>query len=756
MRTELLAPVGSKEAFYAAIYNHADAIYLGGKAFGARAYADNFTNDELSEMISFAHLFGVKVYVTVNTVVYDQEFPELISFLDFLYLHDCDAFIVQDIGVARLMMHRYPQIALHASTQMNIHSLEQVKTLKSLGFKRVVLAREVPIDDIITIKKAVDIELEVFVHGALCVSSSGNCYMSSIIGKRSGNRGKCAQPCRLTYSFNGKNQYLISPKDLNTLDFIPQLLDANIDSLKIEGRMKRPEYVAAVVQSYKKAINAYQEKNSIDLKDEQLNLKKIFNREFTKGWLFNETNDNFINEAFSNHIGIEIGRVIKSGNNYIDIVLTHPLNYGDAIRIKGQNEDAMVINQMYVDKKIIKHANAGQTITIKSHMNGLEQGIVFLTTDQTQIDSLRATYEKQQFKLLVLGHLFLWDEYLGLQLEHQGSIVKVKSNEPYQLSTNNLSNERLIEQIMKTGNSLFTFSQLTLGFSEHIFLPIKQINELRRMGLEKLTQILSVKHPLRTINDKPLGSVNQMEITKGLVAKVRSEEQLQVVANYPFTKIYVTDEKLMALQERYPLHQFIYVIPRINTKQFTDEVFVSSDLSNIKNNHTSIYLPVTNAYALYQLYELKAKRVGISLELSFTQIKELVQTFEQLFQSKPNIEMMVYGRYELMMMKYCLVKNNGGCQYCAETTDKQLVDRRGFAFPIFKDSQCYVKILNSKKLHLGDYIQTLYENGVTNLLLDFTIENAIETKTVCEIYCNNNHEFALEDITFGHFKEGVL
>ncbi|MDD3107004.1 MAG: U32 family peptidase, partial [Bacilli bacterium] len=493
MRTELLAPVGSKDAFYAAIYNGANAVYLGGKAFGARAYADNFTNEEIAEMIAFAHLLDVKVYVTVNIVVYDDEFSQLTEFLDFLYLHDCDAVIIQDIGVATFISHRYPNFALHASTQMNIHSIEQVKALKLLGFSRVVLAREVSLKEIVLIKEAVDIELEVFVHGALCVSCSGNCYMSSIIGKRSGNRGRCAQPCRLEYEFNKKTKYFISPKDLNTLEYVDELLDAQIDSLKIEGRMKRPEYVAQVVSSYQKAILGYYDKKEWNVKAEQDALKTIFNRGFTKGWLFDEKNEEFINEQFSNHGGIEIGEVISSTQDWIDISLTHPLHYQDAIRIVGDYEDGIVVNQMYQNHQMIKSANAGDVVTLKPHISGLMGAKVLLTTDQRQIEVLRQSYQTLKPMIAIQASLLVEDQYLVLRLVCRDKVVEVKSEKKVEIANNDQMTKRIIEQLHKTANTLFYFSNIEVLFSQGVFLPIKDINALRRNGLEKLSLVLAKK-----------------------------------------------------------------------------------------------------------------------------------------------------------------------------------------------------------------------------------------------------------------------
>ena len=231
-KIELLAPAGTRDSFFAAINNGADAIYLAGKAFGARASADNFTDQEIKELIQYAHIRDKKVYVTVNTIIFEDELADVIKFIEFLYINDVDAIIIQDLGLAMVVHEKYPDLALHASTQMNIHNINMVKTIQKLGFKRIVLPREMPLETIKQIKKEVDIELEVFIHGALCVSYSGNCYFSSLIGKRSGNRGRCAQPCRLPYTLLNQEKYWLSPKELCTIDKIKELIEEGIDSFK--------------------------------------------------------------------------------------------------------------------------------------------------------------------------------------------------------------------------------------------------------------------------------------------------------------------------------------------------------------------------------------------------------------------------------------------------------------------------------------------------------------------------------------------
>ena len=259
-KVELLAPCGSYESFLAAVRAGADAVYLGGKAFGARAYAENFSEEELISVIRQAHLFGVSVYLTVNTLVKEQEFSAVYEYILPLYEAGLDGAIVQDMGFFRFLRRNFPGLKLHASTQMTITGSYGAAFLKEMGCERIVPARELSLQEIKAIKRKVPIEIEVFVHGAMCYCYSGQCLMSSMIGGRSGNRGRCAQPCRLPYKTAGKEGYFLSLKDMNTLEHLPELIEAGVDSFKIEGRMKRPEYVAGVVSIYRKYIDKYYRK----------------------------------------------------------------------------------------------------------------------------------------------------------------------------------------------------------------------------------------------------------------------------------------------------------------------------------------------------------------------------------------------------------------------------------------------------------------------------------------------------------------
>ena len=392
MKPELLAPAGNMETLKAAILAGCDAVYIGGKFFGARNYADNFTDEEMIEAIKYAHLNGVKIYVTMNTLVYETETKNFIDYALFLHKNNVDAIIIQDIGMMDYLRQKYPNLKLHASTQMHIHNLEGVKLLENLGLERVVLARETSIDLIEQIKKETNIELEIFVQGALCISYSGQCLMSSLLNGRSGNRGTCSQCCRMPYDLiiDGKkvnqDNYLLSPKDLNTLKNLEPLLKLGVSSLKIEGRMKRKEYVYYVVSLYRKAIDSYFEKGYIEIKEEEIeNLKKIFNRGFTKGFLNNEKSENLIHSYRPNHMGIEIGKVIDVKGKLVKIKLSKTLNQNDGIRIIGKSDTGCIINKLYKNKKLINQANPNDIVEInlKDKVNIGDK--VLLTTDYNQI-----------------------------------------------------------------------------------------------------------------------------------------------------------------------------------------------------------------------------------------------------------------------------------------------------------------------------------------------------------------------------------
>ena len=366
---ELLAPVGSFESLKAAVQNGADAVYLGGKDFSARASANNFDREELKEAVKYAHVRGVRVFVTTNTLIKQNELEDFIDYVKFLYDINIDALILQDIGAAMTIKKLLPDFELHASTQMVAHSLEDVKYLESVGFDRVVLARELNVDEIKNICDNTNVDIEVFVHGALCVCYSGQCLMSSMIGNRSGNRGRCAQPCRQRYTMidiytgeeiSSDGDYLLSTRDLNAIEEINQVIDAGVYSLKIEGRMKKPEYVATVVGNYRQAMDEYLRTKKVNVShDIMADLYTIFNRKFTKGLLLGEVGKDVMNSQVPNNQGLYIGRVVDYNKKAkrLKIALEENLKKGDGINLGGG-----VIGRIIKGKEITDIGYKGETI----------------------------------------------------------------------------------------------------------------------------------------------------------------------------------------------------------------------------------------------------------------------------------------------------------------------------------------------------------------------------------------------------------
>lgn len=757
-KTEILSPAGNKEAFLSAIHHGANAIYLGGLQFGARSQAQNFTTEEIIELISYAHLYDVKVYVTVNTLIKENEFDEVVEFIEELYLNNVDAIIIQDIGLATYLLNVYPDIVLHASTQMNIHSLEQAKFLKSLGFKRIVLGRECSIDTIKQIKENVDIELEVFVHGALCMSYSGNCLMSSFIGKRSGNRGKCAQPCRLLYSLddNDKPTYLLSPKDLMTLDKLNQLLDLNIDSLKIEGRMKRSEYVGLVTKIYSEAVDCYYSKKQFDFNTSFKQLKELFNREFTKGYIFNETNKEFTNVKFSNHIGVKVGNVFKVNDNYIYIKLLEPLVNGDSIRIVGKREDAVTISEMYLNNCLVKQANIGDIVKIRCHKE-LDINAIVLKTSNIKLLNEVSNY--QEIKLPLNGKVFVRNKKLVLVLNYNNITIEEESTIEVESSDNPNFKTRIYEQLNKINNTIYKFNKLELNI-ENIFLPISAINELRRNAIDKLNA-KRLKYDEKEIDFETL-RLNQ-EIAKDsfkMLVKVENEAQYLAVNQLYKGKV-ITENP--SLYNKYK-DNIIYLNPRIESSKTINGGVQNYNLNNNEYLLTSNYSNVYNSNSILFYHNLGVKYVGLSVELSSAEMKQAIDSFIHKFKQKPNTFVMVYGRYELMLMKHCLINKKLGLDHkgCNKCLEKQyyLKDRLGFKFPLIKSQNCNLKLLNSKIVNLINNIDEIKQNGVNGILLDFTIETEQEVKNVLTAYIKKlngeNVKLNINDVTYGHFNEGVL
>lgn len=477
---EILSPAGNFESLKSAVNNGADAVYLGLSDFNARGNIENFTLDNIGMVISYAHLFNVKVYATLNTLIKDEEIPTALNMVKNALEAGVDAFIVQDIGLCYYLRQNFPNIELHASTQMGLQNLEGLQALSDLGFKRVVLARETPLEEVARIKEHLDIEIEYFVQGALCVAFSGNCYLCSLLAGSSGNRGKCKQFCRLPFSLNNdkakKEGYLLSTKDFCLLPSLKTLAEKGVDSLKIEGRARRPAYVGVATSVYKRAV----ENDFNYTKQDVENLKKVYNRgDYINGYFGNEK---LIYPFAQNHIGIEIGRVIKTnyGKNFniITIKTDYNLKKGDTLKFFDVKKECAVITA--VDIKQTKKDEYDITTTSKIKPGCTARLIVDTELEETtlakrrfiEVDAVVFAKEGERARLI------LSTNNAQIEVESDFTLEKAK--------THPLTEEECKVQLAKMGE-YFKLKSFKATLDD-VFMTKAQLNELRRQGLEKLQE----------------------------------------------------------------------------------------------------------------------------------------------------------------------------------------------------------------------------------------------------------------------------
>lgn len=703
-RPELLSPVGNMECLKAAIAAGCDAVYLGGYTFGARNYAGNFSNEEIVEVVKLCHLYGVKVYITVNTLIYDSEVEMFLDYIDFLYHNNIDAVIMQDLGMIDLIRKTYPNLDIHASTQMHIHSLEGVRFANSLGLKRVVMARETSIDTIKKIKENLDIELEAFVHGALCVSYSGQCLISSLIGGRSGNRGNCAQICRKKFTLlDDKKQviktgYLLSMKDLMTLQNIDKLINSGIDSFKIEGRMKRPEYVYLITKLYRQAIDSYLTSGFSNIKKQDIwAMMKLFNREFTEGYIF-ESNYKHINNDFRpNHLGIELGKVIQVTNNMVKIKLFHDVRNGDGIRIISKNEDiGLTISFMYKNKKVIKEAHCGDIIELKVKGKCQVGDMVRLTTDYLQLQDINKEMVliKRKVKVGVEVNLGL-NQPVVLKVDDGLNCLEISDN--IQISkamTRPIDEQSIIRQLSKLGNSVYEINHIKVVMDDNIFVNLKDINDLRRKMVTKLNearlyqrgymkQEYYCKVPNFPVVQKYNVLISDFETYKNLDIDKYDEiivDNIELYSQLKNQNVTLKLPRVMTNYDNYPYHLLV------------------GELGSLYKYHDidiDFSLNVTNSYTVAFLHSLGVNKITLSYELGYNQIKELIDNYQNRYQRHPNLEVISKAYEEVMVTKLNLLSkyNLGATGYLQDAYNN-----------------CYLLRSNNDIMTIYNYRQRILEN----------------------------------------------
>ena len=801
---ELLAPVGSFDSLKAAVQNGANAVYLGGKDFSARASANNFDREELKEAVKYAHIRDVRVFVTTNTLIKQNELEDFVEYAKFLYDIDVDAIIMQDIGAAMLIHELLPDFELHASTQMVAHSLEDVQYLESIGFKRVVLARELTVEEIKYICDNTNVDIEIFVHGALCVCYSGGCLMSSMIGNRSGNRGRCAQPCRQKYTMidistgeeiHNNGDYLLSTKDLNTIEEIDKIIDTGVLSLKIEGRMKKPEDVATVIKSYRDAIDEYETTKKVNISDETMeDLYTIFNRKFTKGLILGEVGEEVMNSNVPNNQGLYVGKVVDYNKKAkrLKIKLEGTLKKGDGINLGGGT-----IGRIIKGKDIAQIGYKGETIELDFIGEAKKNQLVFKTSDTDLIDRAQKTYtqDKEFAKSLIDAEISIkLGSYPELRLiDKNKNIVSVQGDKLVEKALKvALSEEKIETQIKKLGNTPYEIDQLKINLDEGVSMPISLINQMRREAIELLDNArISVKGRVYKDNDikyAPKIYSSYADNKSKIRVKVNNIEALKSILNLDIDMIYYEDvstiEQAMTMANANN-KKLIYSAPRIvrnreykrlekSEEYCKDHVQISAlgQVKYYKENSESVkfdvdyYLNPFNSETINHYKKEGAETVCISQELNLHEIKETTQYTDL------EIETVAYGYIPMMLSEYCPMgvvarscKKDKRCANCKESK-YVLRDFKGEEYRVSQDIFCRSTIYNSSANCLINNLDELSEAGINIFRLDFTHETPELIEKITESFIDViENDFVADakslevfedmDTTLGHLYKGV-
>lgn len=799
---ELLSPAGSMESLKAGIQNGADAIYLGGSSFGARASATNFDNDELIEAVKYTKLRNVNIFVTVNTSIKETEVEELISYTDFLYKIGVDAIILSDIGVAEVLRKRYPNMGLHASTQISAHSLNDVLELKKVGFNRVVLARELSIEEIKEICDNVDIDIEVFIHGAICISYSGQCLMSSMLGDRSGNRGRCAQPCRQSYKLINKTtgkiidvngNYLLSPKDLCSIENIEKILDTGVKSLKIEGRMKRPEYVAVVTSRYRKTIDNYiNNKITDDKKALKEDLEAIFNRKFTSGYLMSKNGSDIINLDKPNNVGVKVGEVLSfnSKKNKLKIKLSGKLSKGDGINLGGGS-----IGRIIKNGEIFDFGVAGEIIEIDFVKNIKSKTPVYKTSDKLLVDNANKSFIEgiENKKINLKCEIFI---KVGEKAKFILENIEVYSDEKIEKANDKEAEiDKIIEKLCKTGGTPYKFVFDNIFVDKDVFVPVSVLNNLRRKAIEKYEEYKLDFSSKRIIYSyKNFSYLKDKKVFNGKITlKVHKNSQLDKILENPdisehIREIYTEDFTL--LEEYYNKFKTIginlvysalgvirneeYSILEKYLSKINNEIFNKVQISTwgsknffkskfgTKKFNIDTYFNIYNSYSLrfFEKY-FDAEDITISQEINKFEIKSLLNKSKE---KNANVDMIIYGHTRAMLTEYCamgvLTKDCHKDRRCAECarSDYILKDMENREFRLFQDIFCRTEIRNHITLDLRENINEIFELGVDRVRLDFTYEDSDMVYRIlkeCVEYLKYSKKFNYKNVFKGHYINSV-
>lgn len=800
-RVEILAPAGSMECLKAAIAAGADAVYTGGALFGARAYAHNLTEEELLEAIDYVHLHGRRLYLTVNTLIKDREMEkQMYDYLLPYYRQGLDAVIVQDIGLFRFIRKHFPDLPIHASTQMTLTGVDGAKFLEKEGAQRIVTSRELSMAEVKKIADETELEIESFVHGALCYCYSGQCLFSSFIGGRSGNRGQCAQPCRLLYRTPEakRPQYLLSLKDICTLELIPEMIESGIYSFKIEGRMKKPEYAAAVAFQYRKYADLYlkyyeecpagedpaayaMKKYRVCEEDRQM-LLDLYNRGgFHTGYYHTQNGREMVSLNRPNHAGVPAVKVLAKKGRTVTAKAMTDLSPQDIIELPMRKGREKADN--YTCKDAVRKGMNVQ-IPVFADTPFKRDEIWMRTRNSALIERLHEEFVNGKIKERICGTFRLYpQEAATLTVKCRDAEITVTGEKAQEALSQPMSRERIEKQLRKTGNTEFEFSFLKVEIGEKVFLPMQSLNELRREALETLEKVIcenyrrsgEVKEPEENKTELSM----EEEIISGWTASVRTAEQLEVILEEEaigriyvdctmFPRIWEKDSYVEWITKVHAAGKEIYLVMPYIFRERTQKQYEAAynrifgagwDGILIANYESFAFLKehgytgrIMTDYNLYEFNQESRKFWKEKGVFEFTAPVELTERELQDLRVKDG-EVIVYGYLPMMVSAGCIQKTTRGCQKKSGQTT--ITDRYRNSFVVKNECDyCYNILYNYVPLYLGDRMEEVYQIGPGRIRLMFTTERQQEVRQILSAYFEGK-ELPEGTYTRGHWKRGI-
>lgn len=774
---EILAPAGSVESLYAAINAGCDAVYMGGGKFGARAYADNPDCEKLVSAINYCHIHGVKLYMTVNTLLKDSEIKCLYEYIKPYYEMGLDAAIVQDVGVLRLLHRWFPDLKLHASTQMALTTGYSADILKKYGVTRIIPARELTLSEIKQIRSVTDIETEVFVHGALCYCYSGQCLFSSMLGTRSGNRGRCTQPCRLPYFIDDKDKgnesqsYILSMKELCALPYIGELIEAGVSSFKIEGRMKRPVYTAFVTSMYRKYVNLYKElgkdsyKGYMESNREELlhdidMLAEVYNREgFTCGYLSGKKED-MLASMRPNHGGVCVGKVTNKGRETFKYKLFRDINAHDVVETRDSKMKSGYEYTTGSDQK------SGEIVEAKFKKGCIinKKDKVYRTKNATLLDDIKSKYINNNKKVIITGVFkAVYGERTCLSIKNATGIEAVVYGDICQRAQKSAATKASVEKsILQTGDTEFEFGQLEVLIDSDLFLPVSQLKNMRRQALNILRDNITCSYSRKALYT-PYDIEQYSKALAPLVYKASIMTMLQldaVLNSVKISEVYIKTELLGEKNIReaflkvkssgmrccivmpyifrqstweyekkrvengssiYSMQWDGYIIKNFEEYVFLTEI-VGIDVSNIITD-SGLYIMNNSSSAFWK--ELGVTKHTLPFELEISEMKNIAAISD--------MEAVIYTHVPLMVSAQCTVRSIKGCKKNSGGDGSSTIihDSDGREFTAVNYCKyCYNTIYQGEPLSVIDCTNKLSDMGISSFRYDFTIERAEEIKKI--------------------------